>query len=121
VAAKGWWIGRAQWDEKTKTFRWPSGATITFGYLENENDKYRYQGAELHRIYLDELTQFPESAYLLPVQPPQAGRPELHPAGHAGGLDAPAPWRHPRGGALRRPAAAVFAEIAQKLPTSGGR
>ncbi len=62
--AKSWWIGKAHWNEKTKTFRWPSGATITFGYLESESDKYRYQGAEFHRIYLDELTQFPESAYL---------------------------------------------------------
>lgn len=36
----------AQWQDKTKTWTFPSGATLTFGYLETENDKYRYQGAE---------------------------------------------------------------------------
>lgn len=61
--AKSWWMSIAHWDEKTKTFRWPSGATITFGYLETEVDKYRYQGAEFQRIYFDELTQFSETQY----------------------------------------------------------
>lgn len=61
--AKSWWMGCAHWDEKTKTFRWESGASITFGYLESEVDKYRYQGAEFQRIYFDELTQFTETQY----------------------------------------------------------
>ena len=41
----------------------PSGATITFGYLDNENDKYRYQGAELQFIGFDEVSQFTETQY----------------------------------------------------------
>lgn len=61
--ARDWWHDKAKWDDKKKTFTWPSGATITFGYLETEEDKRRYQGAEFQRIYFDELTQFTESQY----------------------------------------------------------
>ncbi len=53
----------ARWDDRKKTWRFPSGATVTFGYLENERDKYRYQGAELQYIGFDELTQFSETQY----------------------------------------------------------
>jgi predicted phage terminase large subunit-like protein len=53
----------AKWNEQTKTWKFPSGATLTFGYLEHENDKYRYQGAEFQFIAFDELTQFTESQY----------------------------------------------------------
>jgi len=42
----------------------PSGARITFGYLQHENDKFRYQGAEFQFVGFDELTQFTESMYL---------------------------------------------------------
>jgi predicted phage terminase large subunit-like protein len=42
----------------------PSGATLTFGYLEHERDKYRYQSAEFQFIGFDELTEFAESQYL---------------------------------------------------------
>lgn len=53
----------ARWRDKEKTWVFPSGATITFGYLETEADKYRYQGAELQYLGLDEATQFGESQY----------------------------------------------------------
>lgn len=53
----------AKWNDKTKTWKFPAGATLTFGYLEHENDKYRYQGAEFQFIAFDELTQFTESQY----------------------------------------------------------
>ena len=36
----------------------------TFGYLESERDKYRYQSSEVQYIGFDELTQFAESQYL---------------------------------------------------------
>ena len=62
--AKQWWIPQGvPWSEKDKRFTFPSGATITFGYMDTENDKFRYQGAELQFIGLDELTQFPEGRY----------------------------------------------------------
>jgi predicted phage terminase large subunit-like protein len=41
----------------------PSGATLTFGYLRTEADKYRYQGAEFQFVGFDELTQFNETQY----------------------------------------------------------
>ncbi len=53
----------ARWSEKEKTWYFPSGATLTFGYLEHENDKYRYQSAEFQFIGFDELTQFTETQY----------------------------------------------------------
>ena len=51
------------WNESRKTFTFPSGATITFGYLESEADKYRYQGAAFQFIAFDELTQFTRTQY----------------------------------------------------------
>lgn len=53
----------AHWCESVKTWAFPSGATITFAYLENENDKYRYSSAEFQYIFFDELTQFTETQF----------------------------------------------------------
>lgn len=53
----------AKWDSKSKTWSFPSGATMTFGYLDNKDDHFRYQGAEFQMIGFDELTQFPENQY----------------------------------------------------------
>ena len=53
----------AKWNEQKKQWTFPSGAVLTFGYLENDNDKYQYQGAEYQFIGFDELTQFKESSY----------------------------------------------------------
>lgn len=53
----------AKWNENEKTWTFPSGATLSFGYLEQEKHKYRYQGAEFQYIGFDELTQFPHSQY----------------------------------------------------------
>lgn len=62
--AAEWWGGTAaRWEDKTKTWHFPSGATITFGYLEHERDKFRYKSAEFQFVGFDELTQFNESQY----------------------------------------------------------
>lgn len=53
----------AKWSEVDKTWTFPNGATLRFGYLATENDKYRYQGGEYQYIGFDELTQFKESQY----------------------------------------------------------
>jgi len=53
----------ARWSHQDKVWSFPSGATLTFGYLDNENDKYRYQGAEFQFVGFDELTQFSETQY----------------------------------------------------------
>lgn len=59
------WLGStdAKWNDNDKRWTFPSGATLTFGYLDCENDKYRYQGAAFDFIGFDELTQFTESNY----------------------------------------------------------
>lgn len=63
--AHEWLSGtEAKWNEREKTWTFPSSATLTFGYLEHEKDKYRYQSAEFQYIGFDELTQFTESQYL---------------------------------------------------------
>lgn len=58
-----WWRGRfgTHWNPDDRRLTFPSGATITFGYLESEVDKLRYQGAEIQYLGVDEATQFPES------------------------------------------------------------
>ena len=52
-----------KWSEKEKKYTFPSGATISFGYLENANDCYRYQGAEFQYIGMDECTQIDPTNY----------------------------------------------------------
>jgi phage terminase large subunit-like protein len=62
--AKDWLSGTdARWNEQKKTWTFPSGATLSFGYLENEDDKFRYQGAEFQYIGLDEASHFSETQY----------------------------------------------------------
>lgn len=53
----------AHWSVVNKRFTFPSGATITFGNLDSENDKFKYQSAEFQYIGFDELTQFTETQY----------------------------------------------------------
>lgn len=61
--AHQWLRGKAPWDADNKTYRFPSGATLTFGYLENEKDKLRYQGAAFQFFGVDEAGQFTETQY----------------------------------------------------------
>jgi hypothetical protein len=53
----------ARWNGQTKTWTFPSGATVSFGYLESERDKYRYKSSEFQYVAFDELTEFEESQY----------------------------------------------------------
>ncbi len=53
----------ARWNEQQKQWTFPSGATLSFGYLEHEDDRYHYQGAAYQYIGWDELTQFTETQY----------------------------------------------------------
>jgi hypothetical protein len=60
--SKEWLSGKgARWNEREKTWTFPSGATLSFGYLEHENDKYRYQGSEFQFAGFDDamLSQCP--------------------------------------------------------------
>jgi predicted phage terminase large subunit-like protein len=40
-----------------------AGGSLTFGYLQTDRQKYRYQSADFQFIGFDELTQFSESMY----------------------------------------------------------
>lgn len=62
--AKEWLAGTdARWVERDFRFTFPSGASVSFGYLQTSNDRYRYAGAEFQFVGFDELTQFAEDDY----------------------------------------------------------
>jgi hypothetical protein len=46
------------YNESKYLVTWKNGSTTRFGYCRNENDVYKYQGAEFLFIGLDELTHF---------------------------------------------------------------
>jgi len=49
----------AKFREVEKLWKFPSGATLEFGYLDRDADVYRYQGQSYSWIGIDELTQYP--------------------------------------------------------------
>jgi len=53
----------ARWNDNEHSWLFPSGATLTFGYLDTAADKYRYAGAAFQFIGWDELTDFGEEDY----------------------------------------------------------
>lgn len=59
------WLGgtSAIWDGGTKTWTFPSGATLTFGYIKNYSDALRYKSSEFQFIGFEELTRFLEREY----------------------------------------------------------
>ena len=46
------------YNEAKHVVTWENGSTTRFGFCRNENDVYRYQGAEFLFIGIDELTHF---------------------------------------------------------------
>lgn len=62
--SKQWLAGTdAVWNEQQKQWRFPSGATLQFAYMDHPGDELRYQSAEFQYVGFDELTQFPEAQY----------------------------------------------------------
>jgi hypothetical protein len=60
-----WWENTpASWNEQKKQWTFPSGATVSFGHLQHEDDKYDYQSGEYQFVGFEELTQFSESQFL---------------------------------------------------------
>jgi len=49
----------AKYKEAKKTWIFPSGAKLYFGYLEKDSDVYQYQGLSFSWIGFDELTHLP--------------------------------------------------------------
>ena len=52
-----------RWNANQYTAVFPSGARISFGYLNNSQDYLRYKGAEFQFIGMDEVTEIRESDY----------------------------------------------------------
>lgn len=61
--SKEWLSSKAKYSETHKRWTFPSGATLTFGYLDADDDVYQYQGTSFQYIGFDELTQFTEFSY----------------------------------------------------------
>lgn len=61
------WFGQfGKWNEKKLTWTFPTSgapATIEFGHMQYDYDKFNYQGSEYHFIGFDELTHFLLSQY----------------------------------------------------------
>ena len=52
------------WNNNSYTATFPSGARVTFGYLNNINDKLRYKGSEFQFCGFDEVTEIRQDDYL---------------------------------------------------------
>lgn len=72
--ARDWLQGTdAKWDDREHTWRFPNpeydatiykdGATLTFAYLQTENQKHRYASADFQFIGFDEVTSFSRSMF----------------------------------------------------------
>ena len=63
-----WLAGTAaHWQGTQRRWTFPAGAgtaSISFGYLRDSCDKFRYGSSEYQYIAFDELTEFPEEDYL---------------------------------------------------------
>jgi predicted phage terminase large subunit-like protein len=52
-----------RWNSNTMQATFPSGARISFGYLNNKDDYLRYKGSELQFIGMDEVSEIRELDY----------------------------------------------------------
>ena len=63
--AKSWLnvYDEIHWNANEYRFTFPSGARLTFGYLNNREDYLRYKSAEFQFIGMDEVTEIREEDY----------------------------------------------------------
>ena len=59
------WLGPtdATWRESDYTWRFPSGATLTFRYLQGDRSELSFQGGEYQFIGVDEVAEIDEDSY----------------------------------------------------------
>jgi hypothetical protein len=80
----------AKYNDQKKEFRFPSGATIRFSYLETDDHAHDHQTAEYNYAAFDELTHFTEYQYVYittRVRSSKAGLPAyVRSASNPGGL-----------------------------------
>lgn len=62
----GNWLdtGPARWAPRTRTWHFPSGATVGFGYLQDPEDHRRYKGPSWHFIGIDQAEEIRPKHYL---------------------------------------------------------
>ena len=53
--------GVVKWEGDDKRWRFPSGATLSFGYLDGPMDHYNYQGPAYQFVGIDEMVQIREN------------------------------------------------------------
>lgn len=53
----------AKWRADPHMWVFPSGSSLSFGFIATENDKYNFDSAEYQFVGFDEVTQFKESQY----------------------------------------------------------
>lgn len=54
---------RVKYNDAKKVFTFPSGNTISFGYLKDSTSLNTFQGAEFQQIIIDELSQLEKFKY----------------------------------------------------------
>ena len=59
IPTLGSWLdmGPARWAARTRTWHFPSGATISFGYLQDPDDHRRYRGPSWHMVGIDQAEE----------------------------------------------------------------
>jgi len=50
----------ALWHAQKSAFQWPSGAVLYLRHLDRDSDADAFQGHDYSRVYVEELTQFPD-------------------------------------------------------------
>ena len=75
--------GHVKFNDSKGIFEFWNGAKIYLCHCQHEKDMYKYQGAEIHVLLIDELTLFTENIYRF-----LRGRVRL------GGLQVPKEYRH---------------------------
>lgn len=56
--SRAWLDGKARWSSELHAWTFPSGATLTFGYLEHENDYLKYASSAYQFIGWEEVCEF---------------------------------------------------------------
>ena len=67
------------WREKTQSYTFPSGATISLGYCDSDDDVQKYIGGNFHYLGIEELNQFPKEWIDLIAGSVRSTNPELIP------------------------------------------
>lgn len=55
--------GVGQYNGTAHEWRFPNKSVMRFRHCNSEQDKYNYQGVEMHALYIDELTHFTKNVY----------------------------------------------------------